>query len=305
MSATLPSMPQRRPAWLGTLLPAGADAVALGLVLGGLLLLYLPTWLDLSRTLWATDEQGQGPVILLASLFLLFQRRGAIAALPDVRAGGGSIAALAVGLLLYTVGRSQTIWLFEVGSQIVVLAALLWLFKGRPGLRLAWFPLFFLIFMIPLPGTLVASLTAPLKSAVSYVAAGLLYDLGYPVARSGVVLMVGQYQLLVADACAGLTSMFTLEALGLLYLNFAGHTAAWRNVLLATMVIPIAFVANVVRVIVLVLVTYHFGDATGQGFVHGFAGIVLFVVALLFLIAVDGAIGFGLRLARGRRGAQR
>jgi exosortase/archaeosortase family protein len=72
----------------------------------------------------------------------------------------------------------------------------------------------------------------------------------------------------------------------------------WRNVTLALMVIPIAFVANVIRVVVLVLVTYHFGDAAGQGFVHGFAGVVLFVAALLLLIAVDGIIGLALRSSR-------
>jgi hypothetical protein len=39
-------------------------------------------------------------------------------------------------------------------------------------------------------------------------------------------------------------------------------------------------------------VTYHFGDAAGQGFVHGFAGIVLFAVALLFIFALDRALGW-------------
>lgn len=300
MDLSSSSAAARRPGRLGDLLPAGADLPTLAMVMAGALLLYVPTWLDLSRTLWVTDEQGQGPIILIASLYLLFTKRDRLAALPDVPASAGSMALLVFGLLLYAVGRSQNIWLFEVGSQPVVLAALLWMFKGTAGLRLCWFPLFFLIFMVPLPGQMVAALTAPLKSAVSYVAAGAMYQLGYPVARSGVVLMVGQYQLLVADACAGLTSMFTLEALGLLYLNFAGHAAAWRNVLLAVLVVPVAFAANVIRVIVLVLVTYHFGDAAGQGFVHGFAGIVLFVAALLLLIAIDGGITLLQRLFRRR-----
>jgi exosortase B len=296
------SIPPRRFAGLPPgLLPAATDLPVLAMVLGGLALLYLPTYIDLSRTLWSTDEQGQGPIILAASLWLLFQRRDRLAALPAVAASAASLAAFAFGLLLYAVGRSQNIWLFEVGSQILVFGALLVMFKGTAGLRLCWFPLFFLLFMVPLPGPLVATLTAPLKSAVSYVASSLMYQMGYPVARSGVVLMVGQYQLLVADACAGLTSMFTLEALGLLYLNVVQHTAWWRNVLLAVLVIPVAFVANVVRVIVLVLVTYHFGDAAGQGFVHGFAGIVLFVAALLLLISLDGAISLVLRLlSRGK-----
>ncbi|OYU42342.1 MAG: hypothetical protein CFE44_24520 [Burkholderiales bacterium PBB4] len=102
--------------------------------------------------------------------------------------------------------------------------------------------------------------------------------------------MVGQYQLLVADACAGLNSMFTLEALGLLYMNVVGHTNKLRNVLLAILIIPMSFTANIIRVMVLVLVTYHFGDEAGQGVVHGAAGMILFLVALMLMVLIDGAL---------------
>jgi exosortase/archaeosortase family protein len=111
------------------------------------------------------------------------------------------------------------------------------------------------------------------------------------VGRSGVVLTVGPYQLLVADACAGLNSMFTLEALGMLYMNLMRYTSVARNTTLALLLVPVAFFANVVRVVILVLVTFHFGDAAGQGFVHGFAGIVLFVVALLLMLVLDRLLG--------------
>ena len=198
-------------------------------------------------------------------------------------------------LLLFVLGRSQNILLFEVGSQIPLLVALLLLFKGYAGLRTFWFPLFFLIFMVPLPATLVAAVTTPLKSAVSAVASSVLYAVGYPVGRTGVVMTVGPYQLLVADACAGLNSMFTLEALGLLYMQLMNYTSVARNVFLAIVVIPIAFVANVTRVVILVLVTYHFGDEAGQGFVHGFAGMVLFLVALTLILMVDGLVTMFLR----------
>lgn len=86
--------------------------------------------------------------------------------------------------------------------------------------------------------------------------------------------------------------MFTLEALGLLYLNIMKYTSVARNIVLSVLVVPIAFIANVVRVMVLVLVTYHFGDAAGQGFVHSFAGMVLFLVGLTLVIATDYLLGF-------------
>ena len=146
--------------------------------------------------------------------------------------------------------------------------------------------------MTPFPEALVATVTGPLKAAVSAVAAQLLYALGYPVSRVGVILNVGQYQLLVADACAGLNSMFTLEALGLLYMNLMKYTSVARNIVLTILVVPIAFGANIVRVMILVLVTYHFGDAAGQGFVHSFAGMVLFMVGLVFVLLTDYVLGF-------------
>jgi exosortase/archaeosortase family protein len=106
-----------------------------------------------------------------------------------------------------------------------------------------------------------------------------------------VVITIGQYQLLVNEACAGLQTMFTLEAMGLLYASLMNHSSALRNTLLSLLVVPIAFCANVVRVMVLALVTYHLGDAAGQGFLHGFAGMVLFVVALALVMGADALLG--------------
>lgn len=268
--------------------------VVLALALGWLLL-YGQTYEVLVTKVWSRDEQGHGPIILAVSLWLFWRRKDAVMALPSQPAVGLGIAAFVLALFLYVVGRSQAVLLFEVGSQIPLLISFLLLLKGPAALRVCWFPLFFLLFMVPLPATWVATLTTPLKSAVSAVASELLHLMSYPVGRTGVILTVGPYQLLVADACAGLNSMFTLEALGMLYMQLMNYTSVGRNVFLAIAIIPISFVANVVRVMILVLVTYHFGDEAGQGFVHSFAGMVLFMVALTFILAVDGLLTLGLR----------
>lgn len=154
--------------------------------------------------------------------------------------------------------------------------------------------------MIPLPGVFVQIITVPLKTGVSYAAEHILYWFGYPIARTGVILVIGQYQLLVADACAGLHSLFTLEALGLLYMNLVRHKSWFRNLLLAILIIPIAFFANVIRVIVLTLITYYFGDEAGQGFLHGFAGMVLFISALMLIIGVDSLLRIGVKKENGK-----
>ena len=160
--------------------------------------------------------------------------------------------------MLYILGRSQDILIFEIGSVIWLLAAILLLTHGSAALKAQWFSLFFMLFMIPLPGAVVDALTMPMKMAVSYVAENILFWADYPIARTGVILQIGQYKLLVADACAGLHTLFTLEALGLLYLNIIRHDSLFRNVALAILIVPISFTANVIRVIILTLITYPF-----------------------------------------------
>lgn len=261
------------------------------LLAAGFLVLLLPTVLDLSRQVWNSDDQGHGPIIGAVSLWLIWSNRQRLIDAPYLPVNLWGSILLLLALLLYALGRSQQIMQAESLSLIVLAAALVLLLRGVQGLRVVAFPLFFLLFLVPLPGVLVQALTIPLKTAVSYVAEVLMHHAGYPVGRSGVILTVGPYQLLVADACAGLNSMFTLEALGLLYMNLMGYTSKLRNVLLAILVVPIAFVANVIRVLILILVTYHFGDEAGQGFVHTFAGMVLFGVGLAMMLLTDGLLG--------------
>jgi len=254
----------------------------------GMLVMFLPTFYSLMTGAWATEEQAHGPIILGLSLWLIWRGWPTMLARshgqPGVRWGW---PLLLFGLLLYVLGRSQEIIAFELASFIVTGAALLLIKRGTSALLALWFPFFFMLFMIPLPGTVVSMLTMPMKMAVSYVTEHLLFAAGYPIGRYGVILQIGQYQLLVADACAGLQTLLTLEALGLFYLNIVRHTSAVRNIALAILIVPISFTANVIRVITLTLVTYYFGDAAGQGFLHGFAGMVLFITALLLILGVD------------------
>jgi exosortase B len=272
--------------------------LSLIIVLLGWAAMFGPAYVGLANTIWATDSNGHGPIILAVSVWLLWRKKDELLALPRKPATAVALVALLVSIGLYVIGRSQTVWSMEIAAQNLALVAVILFFFGWAGVKVALFPLVFLIFMIPWPGEWVDAVTGPLKSAVSAVAASFLHALGYPVGRSGVVLTVGQYQLLVADACAGLNSLFTLEALGLLYLNLMNYNSILRNTLLAILIVPISFAANVVRVIVLVLVTYHFGDEAGQGFVHGFAGMVLFMVALVLILFTDSFLSLFLKRSR-------
>jgi exosortase B len=268
-----------------------AELAALLMLAVGYLAMFVPAYVRLAQTTWTTDEQGHGPLVLAVSFWLMYRQMDRLRALPTRPAHLAGGVLLFLGLLSYVAGHAQHIGLLSVGAQIPVLMGLVLLFKGWAGVRVLGFGLFFLFFMCPLPSDFVAYATGPLKSAVSAVAASILHALDYPVGRAGVMLYVGPYQLLVADACAGLNSMFTLEAMGLLYLNLMNYTALSRNVVLALAIIPISFCANVIRVCVLVLITYHFGDEAGQGFLHGFSGAVLFGAALFMIKVFDSTVG--------------
>ncbi|MEY4345952.1 MAG: exosortase [Pseudomonadota bacterium] len=260
-------------------------------VIVGFCVLYVPSLADLFAGVWSTDAQMHGPIVLGIALWLLYRNWSAMRlASMDKPASLWGWPVVVVGLLLYALGRSQDILSFEVFSVVVVLAGTLLLVYGDVALKVQWFAIFFMLFMVPLPAAVVDAVTMPLKMAVSYGAEQLLFVAGYPIGRSGIILQIGQYKLLVADACAGLHTLLTLEALGLLYLNLVRRDSVFRNTALALLIVPISFTANVIRVVVLSLITYHFGDAAGQGFLHGFAGMVLFLSALMLIITADTAL---------------
>jgi exosortase B len=277
--------------------------LALGdwMMIGGLLALYAPTLYELlNGGLWVSEEYSHGPLILAISLWLIRERwRAAEAAgVAFVPSGNRGWYFLAAGALLYVMGRTLETVNLEVSSAIPMLAGFVLIARGPEMLRKLRFPLIYMIFMIPIPNVISGFVSEVLKTGVSTVTDNLLHWAGYPIARSGVILQIGQYQLLVADACAGMRTLFMLEALGVLYLELVRHASWFRNVALAVLIVPISFIANVARVVILCLLTYYFGDEVGQGFLHGFAGMVLFLCGLAFMVAADMLLRFGANLAR-------
>jgi exosortase B len=253
----------------------------------GFFAMFGPVYWWAAQSIWQSDEQSHGALVLVVAAWLFWSLRKRLAdiATQPVPALGWPIFSL--GVVVYLAGQGFDIAIFKLGSQPLVIAGALLLMKGFPALRLAWFPLFYLIFMIPLPATLVDAVTGPLKQWISDIVENVLHAAGYPIAREGVTMTIGQYELLVADACSGLNSMFSLSALGTLYIYLTGRKGLLHNVVMLASILPIAFLANIIRVVVLVLITYHFGDEAGQGFLHGAAGLVLNAVALCTFFLLD------------------
>jgi len=253
----------------------------------GLVLTVVPTILSMAQQSWSQETGVHGPLVLATAIWLIWRNWDEIRA--EARPGRLWIAAPIVVVMAaaYTFGRAFNFLLIEVAALLVALVAIAYAHVGHKVLLKMWFPIFYLLFLIPLPGWLMDSITQPLKILVSDITTWLLSAIGYPITQVGVTIYIAQYQLLVEDACAGLNSLISLTAVGLFYI-YLMHNASWRySALLLLLLLPIAIAANVVRVIILVLLTYYAGNEVAQGYLHDFAGIVTFVSALLLIFGID------------------
>jgi exosortase len=266
-------------------------------VMAGVAILYLPAYRDLSSVSAETEGAAQIPVCLAIWIWLVWQKR-AIFGIPDRAipiSPLGWMLITAAGLL-YAVGRSQEFYQLEIGSQVPLFVGTVLILLGQRALRRLWFLPVFLLLLIPVPGSLLNDILVPLKKVVSTVVADGLFACGLPIARDGVVLYIGRYQLLIADACSGLNSMIALTAIGCLYVYLRPRRGWLATSILLAAVLPIAFVANLVRVTGLVLITYLWGERAGQRF-HDFAAIAEISIAFGMLFLVEHAV----RLAQGGR----
>lgn len=258
----------------------------------GLALLVVPTVVTLGEQVWSKEAGAHGPIVLLTGLWLIWRKQGELRDAAEPGAAWLTALLLLVALPIYVFGRAYDYISLEAAGLYGVGVAVMHAKFGLRALRQTWFPLLYLAFLIPPPGWLIDSITAPLKLFVSYVTTAGLQLFGVPVYREGVTLMVAQYQLLVEDACSGMNSMTGLVAISLFYIYLL-RNASWRySLFLVCMVIPIAVIANIIRVATLVLLTYFFGDAVAQGFLHMAAGLLLFTSALLLVFLVDHLMSF-------------
>jgi exosortase B len=264
----------------------------LALLIIGLIVMFVPTVFDLlNGGAWTNPESSHGPFILLVALWLMWRVWPSLPiSYQYTPAPLLAWICLFLASTLYLPGRVLHLAYLDVGAFIWAMSGVVLLEGGVALFRQVAFPIVYMLFMIPLPNFLVSGISGILKHAVSFTATNVLARLGLPVAGSGVTIMVGPYELLVADACAGMSTLFMLEALGVLYLYLVHHQSRLRNIILPLLIVPISFTANVARVVILALITYYLGDEAGQGFLHGLAGIVLFLIGLSLMIAVDSAL---------------
>lgn len=286
----------------------GGSLIYAGALAASFLVAYLPTYVALAKGPWQTEQEGHGPLIMLAAAWLAWQQRDRLASASLKPAPIAGWCILVVSLLLMAVTRSQNVMILEAATQIPVLFGCLLLLGGWSLARIFRFPLAFLVFSLPPPGWVMDAFTVPLKLWISDTVTNFLYALDYPIAQNGVMIMIGAYELMVKDACSGMNSIFALSAIGVFYVHEFVRNNWTRKIILILSIIPITILANFFRVLALVLGSYYLGVDNIEGLFHDATGIALFVFALLLFFLLDSvliAIGFVIRkgLRSSARGA--
>lgn len=256
-------------------------------LLVGLLLFSVPTMMFVVEQSWSGEEGAHGPIVLLTGLWLLHRRWREVSDYAVPAPSGIVWLLLAILIPLQIFARITQIVEIEGYLMYAAVLVILYSIVGFEVMKRLWFPLFYLAFIFPPPETLVAFVTVPMKIWLSEAAIWFLTLFGYPIGGEGVRIYIGQYELLVAAACSGINSIISLSAISLFYI-YMRHQARWRYaLLLVLLIVPVALIANFFRVLILILLTYHAGEAAAQGFLHNFAGIVMFAIALMTIFGLD------------------
>jgi exosortase len=257
-------------------------------------------WSTLSHLLgqWRHDPDFSfGFVVPLFSAFLVWENRHRLARIPSEPAWSGLVM-LGLGLALLIVGQMGAELFLARFSLLLVLAGVIVLFYGWNMFRALLFPWAFLVLMIPIPNIVLNQVTFPLQLLASKVGAGVLSFPLFgkplvPVLREGNIMHLPNMDLEVAEACSGIRSLMSLMALAIIY-GYLMEKRVWVRWLLAAAAVPIAVLANSVRIIGTGLIAQYWDRTKAEGYYHESWGWIVFVVSLLLLYAVHNLISLWL-----------
>lgn len=229
----------------------------------------------------SNDNASHGFLIVPVAAFLAWLRRREFRAQPAT-VYRPALAAVAAALLLYLLARYAEIEFLSVVSFVILVGGLLWYVFGPARMRVWAFPYLFLWFMIPWPDLLVEFLSFPLQLWAARAAEAVIRLFGMSIMREGVDLHIAGYSFTVAAPCSGMRSLVALLALAAL-LAYLCRGSLWRRVALFVLGVPMALVANAVRVVVVLLIGARFGPESAESFLHSTSGLVVFLVAVIGL----------------------
>ena len=193
---------------------------------------------------------------------------------------------LIFGASMFIFGWRQDYIFLTTLSFLPVIYGLTTCLYGLKIAKVLFFPVLYLILLVPLPIGIVDSITLPMRYGVSVVTETILKLLHYPITREGLLLSIGNNELFIGQPCSGFRSLVTMFSAGLIYVFISKIGFPQKSMLVAS-IIPLALLGNLFRIIILCLITYYFGEAAGQGFFHNFSGIMMVIIITLGLLGLE------------------
>jgi exosortase len=231
---------------------------------------------------------SHGFLIPPISIYFIWAKRKALLDTPIAPTSLG-IPVLLLGALLLLIGDFLGFALFAQLSMIPTLAGLILIFLGINHTRLLWFPLFFLLFMIPIPYSLTTAISFQVKLIATESAVELAQLMTLPMIRDGSYVYFGDDRLLVGEVCGGLRSLIALLAFGTI-MSYISKTKNWARVVILAVAGPVAVIANILRILFLCIVGYTWGSKAAVGTVHDVSGIMIFAVAFVLLFTIESIL---------------
>jgi exosortase len=265
------------------------DWVKLGIVAAAALALYAPVMAKLAQDWWHNPNYSQGFLIPPLAAYLVWDNRRTLAETPSKPSNWGLAFALGAAAVLFLGSLGAELFLTRISLVLMIASLVVFLF-GWQWLHRLVFPLAVLLMMIPIPEIIFNQIALPLQLAATRLAGGFLSLVGVPAFLDGnLIELPNNVTLEVAEACSGIRSLMALLALGLTYAYFFDSRPAVRWILLAA-TLPIAIVANGVRIAGTGVLTYLVSQDAAEGYFHVFSGWLVFVVAFLMFVALHKLI---------------
>jgi exosortase len=254
---------------------------------GLLLIVFLPVLTVMVKEWAILEEMGHGFFVPLVAGYIVWTDRKRILAQP-VKPYYPAIVLIIWGFFQMVLGFLGADFFVARTAFLISLIGVIWTLAGWAVLRALFFPLLLLLFMIRIPLFVYQQMTFPLQIIASKLATVFLDTIGIPVLRDGNVLELPSQKLQVIEACSGIRSLLSLSFLSLAYSYFFDKRA-WMRPVLFVATIPIAIGANAIRV-TMTGVLSEINKDLAEGFLHTFEGWLLFMVALMGLIATHRLI---------------
>jgi len=256
------------------------------ILVGGLILLmYAPTFLWMWDRWFARDTYySHGILVPFVTGYLIWQQKKELSKI-ERRPSRWGIPLLVIATLVHLVSSSLRVYFSSGFSLLLVILGYVLYFYGEAILRRIWFPIIFLVFMIPIPLYTITQISFQMKIFAAEIGERILNQMGFMAVREGSIIKMQHTYVVVDDVCSGLRSLISLMALGSLFAYFM-KSESYKKIILFLSSIPIAIVTNVFRVVLLSSIAEIWGAKYTFGFVHDFSGFLVFALAFILLMAV-------------------